>query len=493
MNGFRITNINFSQSVTLPPGTYTYSCNGVKPVGSQLTFMVGTQSFVIENLIAGVFQTGFKKTFTIESEASLFYPARTVGDIVYEPQLETGTNASDPGPNPLDIDEKIESAGLEITSEVARIYATKADVSSEILVAANSITSQVRDVEGRLSSSEQTLYGFINIVSDHTDQLSQFQQTIDQIYLAIEDMGSGEFASILARLDGIDLKVGNVEGILSQITLSNGVVSISAKDHIKMEGYTTINGNFKVLLNGSIEATDGIFTGQINAISGRIGSLRISGSSLTNIGFDDDAYIILRNDPYGTFVGIGGNVLPSSSGLIAVGRFENRNMNGFYGSVNYGILVEASGALRNVGINCIGDIIVKGSVLSLEPVFVTKGGVNAIYDNINKYRRFLFTPLTGEYLAISVPSYSQIMSAFGYAGIPSEWSMEIEISVSYNAGGAIAVRGQTGGIIVDNDGAIASKGGDTYTYGVVRMAKGDILGIRYHSYDQRWVIIRYQS
>lgn len=156
MNGFKITITNFNQAITLPAGTYTYSCNGVKPVGTSITFMVGSQSFVIDNLLAGVFQAGFKKTFTIESEASAFYPARTVGDIIYEPQLETGTVATDPGPNPLDIDEAIESAGLEITSETARLYAKKADVSSEILVMADSINSNVSDLNGRVSTVEQT-------------------------------------------------------------------------------------------------------------------------------------------------------------------------------------------------------------------------------------------------------------------------------------------------------------------------------------------------
>lgn len=190
MNGFRIININFSQAVTLPPGTYTYGCKAVTPVGTSITFMVGTQTFVIDNLLAGVFQAGFKKTFTIESEALVFYPARTVGDIVYEPQLETGTNASDPGPHPMDIDEKIESAGLEITSEVARIYATKAGVSSEILVMADSINSNVADVSGRVSTVEQTASGIASQVTGLDGRVSTVEQTANDINLhvsAIED------------------------------------------------------------------------------------------------------------------------------------------------------------------------------------------------------------------------------------------------------------------------------------------------------------------
>lgn len=171
MNGFKITNINFSQAVTLPPGTYTYSCSGVKPVSTILTFKIGTQTFVVENLLAGVFQAGFRKTFTLTTEATVFYPARTIGDIVYEPQIETGTNASDPGPNPLDIDEAIESAGIEITSEIARIYATKSDVSAEILVIANEINMSVENLSGRVSTFEQTVEHISLSVDDLTDDL----------------------------------------------------------------------------------------------------------------------------------------------------------------------------------------------------------------------------------------------------------------------------------------------------------------------------------
>lgn len=51
-------------------------------------------------------------------------------------------------------------------------------------------------------------------------------------------------------------------------------------DHIKLEGLITANGNFKILEDGSIEATKGKFKGEIIANKGSIGDLSISSDSL---------------------------------------------------------------------------------------------------------------------------------------------------------------------------------------------------------------------
>ena len=122
MKGFKITNIDFHQAVTLPAGTYTYSCKA-RPVWSSITFRVGLTDYVISNLSPGVYQKGIKYTFTITSEQTNFYPARTVGDEIFEPQLEEGTKATTAGPNILDEPEALSWAGIQITADMARIYA----------------------------------------------------------------------------------------------------------------------------------------------------------------------------------------------------------------------------------------------------------------------------------------------------------------------------------------------------------------------------------
>ena len=65
--------------------------------------------------------------------------------------------------------------------------------------------------------------------------------------------------------------------------------------------------------------------------SSKIAGFSVSGNGLTNTPFNNDAYVIFRNDAHKCFAGIGGNVLPISSGLKAVARFENEDTSDWWG------------------------------------------------------------------------------------------------------------------------------------------------------------------
>ena len=65
--------------------------------------------------------------------------------------------------------------------------------------------------------------------------------------------------------------------------------------------------------------------------SSKIAGFSVSGNGLTNTPFNNDAYVIFRNDAHKCFAGIGGNVLPISSGLRAVARFENEDTSDWWG------------------------------------------------------------------------------------------------------------------------------------------------------------------
>lgn len=65
--------------------------------------------------------------------------------------------------------------------------------------------------------------------------------------------------------------------------------------------------------------------------SSKIAGFSVSGDGLTNTPFNNDAYVIFRNDAHKCFAGIGGNVLPTSSGLRAVARFENEDTSDWWG------------------------------------------------------------------------------------------------------------------------------------------------------------------
>ena len=65
--------------------------------------------------------------------------------------------------------------------------------------------------------------------------------------------------------------------------------------------------------------------------SSKIAGFSVSGNGLTNTPFNNDAYVIFRNDAHKCFAGIGGNVLPTSSGLRAVARIENEDTSDWWG------------------------------------------------------------------------------------------------------------------------------------------------------------------
>lgn len=110
-------------------------------------------------------------------------------------------------------------------------------------------------------------------------------------------------------------------------------------DQIDADGITAKD----VDITGKITATSGSFTGTVYAQQGQIGGLKISGNSLTNEGFDNDARIVMRNDKKDVFTGIGVNVWPASAPKItALCRLENNQSRSDY-KTNIGLYAEASG------------------------------------------------------------------------------------------------------------------------------------------------------
>lgn len=151
---------------------------------------------------------------------------------------------------------------------------------------------------------------------------------------------------VTADKTALETKISNVDGkIISSATIetmiSNGISKASIRaDQISLEGIVTANKYFKINTDGSMET-----------IAGKIAGMKISGDGLTNEGFDNDAYIVLRNDTHKVFAGIGGNVLPASTGARAVARFTNEESSKFFGDVNYSVVCGAKGAVTNVALD----------------------------------------------------------------------------------------------------------------------------------------------
>ena len=172
---------------------------------------------------------------------------------------------------------------------------------------------------------------------------------------------------VTADKTALETKISNVDGkIISSATIetmiSNGISGASIRaDQISLEGVVTANKYFKINLDGSMHAS-----------AGQIAGLKIEGEGLTNKGFDNDAYIVLRNDSHKVFAGIGGNVLPASTGTRAVARFTNEESSKFFGDVNYSVVCGAKGAVTNVAL----DMTLGGYVagLRIKNAYMSSGG-----------------------------------------------------------------------------------------------------------------------
>lgn len=288
---------------------------------------------------------------------------------------------------------KIEGIVEEITTQGSNY--------SKLLQTVDTISAEVSDVSGKYANLEITVNAIGALVGDgSTGSFSEFQQTVEKLTgqvaenktaaagalsaaksassaasnaqsaaNAARDKADSNATAIVQTQSSISAIAGRFNadgslkegagwvttteantswvkknGIISAINQTSESVTIDAA-RINLNGVVTANKTFKINLDGSMEAT-----------GGKIGGFRIVDNGLTNSNengsFTNDAYVIFRNDTHGCFAGIGGNILPSSTGLRAVGRFENHDKSDWFGmnETNYACIFSAKNAVNNYAI-----------------------------------------------------------------------------------------------------------------------------------------------
>lgn len=199
----------------------------------------------------------------------------------------------------------------------------------------------------------------------------RFSQTNRILITNSKDKVQGCFGGVEDEANGYPLWIG-------------AITATAAKFRVKYGGQLEAS---EVSITGTINATSGTFN-NVSIDSGTIGGFTISGNGLTNDkNFNNDAYIILRNDNAGAFAGIGGNLLPASSGLRAVARFENENKSRWFEYDNLGqniaMLLSAKNADRNVALEILGGCI-KGFALNTK-IITTKTYTISRDENVVSY------------------------------------------------------------------------------------------------------------
>lgn len=228
---------------------------------------------------------------------------------------------------------------------------------AELEVLSNQISAQVKRIDTINGTIESA--GWITKADGNTWWASKTMENGDTLISYINQAaGSTTIASNKINLVGaVTFKSFSTElqGTIDGKADSSGLGSLAYKSAVEsaMLGSTIIVGGY---LN-----TDYIKVKKIEAVEGTIAGFHISGTGLVNTGFDNDAYVIFRNDARGCFAGIGGNVLPTTSGLRAVARFENEDSNDWWGlGQNIAMLLSAKNGAYNFAFTGTGNGVLNG-------------------------------------------------------------------------------------------------------------------------------------
>ena len=157
--------------------------------------------------------------------------------------------------------------------------------------------------------------------------------------------------------------------------------------------------------------------GTITASSGRVAGFQIDGDSLTNVGFDNDACIIFRNDHVNVFGAMGGNTLPASSGLRAVARFENNDTTAKWASRNIALYLSAQNGTYNHAFMGYGNGTLNGWIGGYRFDRFTLTEENIIYSdyvNLNKNNRWICKSLVRG-SGIALPRLNEVQDALSVA------------------------------------------------------------------------------
>lgn len=214
--------------------------------------------------------------------------------------------------------------------------------------------------------------------------------------------------------------------------------------NIQLEGLVTANENFKILEDGSIEAKNGKFTGEIESYKGTIGGFTIGngriGSEATQSGEGGSLAI------YSNFFRVGGNdgyvmfgndVIPGTAGgaFTATGRIVNEHPNtyGNYGldQANYGLFIHVSGGTKNYGI--------WSNAALMAPSFVnTKAKILTFDPNATSYSvdfsqanviLMYFKKDKSSGVEVTLPSESSVAEKFGLTELPEDFATVVTFRV----------------------------------------------------------------
>lgn len=253
-------------------------------------------------------------------------------------------------------------------------------------------------------------------------------------------------------------------------------------DHIKLEGLVTANENFKILEDGSIEAKNGKFTGEIDADTGKIGGFSIS---YGRIGIDKDgggSGMFL----YNSMIGFKGDNMQALIGCYndlgtdILGRFVN-TQSGYL--PNYGLVFSVQNSLsnRNYAFVGTGDGILKGVVEGFRLNWIEfSQAKEAKYINLNRGK---YVEVCGNYgdCVLMLPRLAELRLSLGMSSTSTE-DIAVRLTVVKRSGSNVRLYGRTGdftvnGSSVDNAQHPYFRDNNFGNTGYWNMGNGDVVEV----------------
>lgn len=367
----------------------------------------------------------------------------------------------------------ISKSGLVLTTDFATLFTEQVGenglVNSDAL---NAVKATAEDAVKKATAAAGIAGNAQLSAEAYYTEFTSFKDSIVAFTESVHFDGTGNITNI--DTSGLVLKNGFAGLFTEQVdaqkiatsasvatAIEDGISKAVIKaDQIQMSGKTIINDYFavdasgnltigatgasrKLTVIGELNATSGVFENctiketctitKISATTGTIAGFKIEGNGLTNDPFENDAYIIFRNDAKKAFAGIGGNVLPSSSGLRAVARFENDDDTDQWGlDANYAMILSAKNGTRNYAFAGSGNGVLNGWIggFRYQKVTLTKsdtimGGALSLFES-NQF--IIYAPSNIAFGGVELPRLSHVRNALSI-GTSTNFSVMITVTI----------------------------------------------------------------
>lgn len=303
----------------------------------------------------------------------------------------------------------------------------------------------------RLSFSGKMYLYMLMLSLDHIEDFvyshkTLFEQTDLLVKIATESFDKDgnliNTTGLVSRKDVAGMYAIAGDGTLQSFVGASAEGVFIKAGSIKLEGLVTANGNFRILEDGSVEAANGVFKGEIEATSGTIGGFEIgrnrigavasqtgSGGSLAiyenffRVG-GDSGYVMLGND-----------VIPASAGgaFSAAGRVVNRKQNtgaqwGF-DTANYGLFIDVSGGTKNYGVSSNAALIAPSFVGTKAGILTFDSGSYKVDFSQHNVILMYYNDPNYSGMNVELPSELSVARQFGLSVLPDDFAATVTFRV----------------------------------------------------------------